>query len=370
MDLLQYLVSPLKDDESTYPAAAHGETSRDENASDAGDDVLDDLARALEDDAGEPDSTRPSSTQGKSLGKLGTLTDDLEDGEVFDDDSTKSLRKRGAKICFFTYHGLACKRQANDKCPNLHVIPQDGSCQKVNTHWINRGIHQKACGRSLCPWKNGRPEPKLKDPEKPGRDASRNRVGKSAIAGRPVSPAARKRKRQPHRDEPTGPNATTTALSYDDVDRDLDQEVVAKRTRVNYSDIYPSSPPFAARQIARPSSCVPVSQTAAEMGATCFFWLHGKCRRENCPMKHALNDPPKMVEPPPGYVHHRPCGLKWCPGDGEAKREKSKEHRAKREQPERYFDGAGKTSDDDAKVVTPELAKAGEQEPWFLEGFE
>ncbi|OQO08476.1 hypothetical protein B0A48_06346 [Cryoendolithus antarcticus] len=370
MDLLQYLVSPSKGVDSAHHAAVDQGDIRDASASDAEVDVLEDLAKALKDNPVGTDNPHPSSTHGKALGELGTLTDDLEDGEVFNNRSAKSLRKRGAKICFFTYHGLACKREAKDECANLHVVPEDGNCQEISTHWINRGVHEKACGLPLCPWRNGRHEPKLKDPEKSGRGASRDRARKSASAVRPVCPAARKRKRQPHRDEPTGPNATTTALSYDDVNGDLDRELVAKRTKVDYSDLYPNPPPFVAAQGARPSSCVPTNQIAEGTGATCFPWLHGKCRRKRCAMKHALKDPPKMVEPPPGYVHYRPCGLKWCPGDGEAKRERRQGDGRKCEHPERYFQGPGKQSDDGLEDIVPVEAKAGEQEAWFLEGFE
>ena len=28
-----------------------------------------------------------------------------------------------------------------------------------------------------------------------------------------------------------------------------------------------------------------------------------------------MTTPPSYVEPPPGYVHRRPCTLPWCPGD-------------------------------------------------------
>ncbi|KAK3697307.1 hypothetical protein LTR37_017540 [Vermiconidia calcicola] len=58
----------------------------------------------------------------------------------------------------------------------------------------------------------------------------------------------------------------------------------------------------------------PNSQDTNE-GQTCFFWYHGKCRRIRCSMRHELTDPPSMVQPPPGYVHRKQCGLQWCPGD-------------------------------------------------------
>ncbi|KAK6429829.1 hypothetical protein LTR95_014022 [Oleoguttula sp. CCFEE 5521] len=365
---MSYLVSPSKGVDSTYFAAAHGEVSPDTSGAHAKVDVLDGFVKALEDDPVGTDSPQPSSTSGKDFSKLGALSDDLEDGEVFDDGSATSLRKRGAKICFFTYHGLACKRQAKDKCPNMHVISEDGGRQKVNTHWINRGLHQKACGLPLCPWRDGRPDPVRRlitgSDDSPSRGSE---AGTKEDKVRPVSPAAETRKRRAHWDQPAVKTTIGLPLSYDDIDEDQNQEPVTKRTKVDYSDLYPIPPPAAVEEVAQSSSCVHVSQTAARTGATCFFWLHGKCRRETCPMKHALDDPPKMVEPPPGYVHHRPCGLKWCPGDGQAKKRRSRGDRARREQPERYFEDQGDTSDDIAEAIVPARE---EQETWFLKVFE
>ncbi|KAK3699199.1 hypothetical protein LTR37_016560 [Vermiconidia calcicola] len=55
--------------------------------------------------------------------------------------------------------------------------------------------------------------------------------------------------------------------------------------------------------------------TDANEGPTCFFWYHGTCRRAPCSMRHELTDPRSMVQPLPGFVRRKHCGLQWCPGD-------------------------------------------------------
>ncbi|OQO12953.1 hypothetical protein B0A48_02417 [Cryoendolithus antarcticus] len=363
MDLLQYLVSPSKSTDSSQPAAAHSKNTRDTSVCDDGGDALDALVVILENTSAEV-----------SHDKLDGQADDLEEGEVVGSQSSTLASNQCKKICFFAYHNIPCQRQAEGKCTNSHTVPEDAGSYRIHRlpTYASRKIHQEPCGLPLCRWKDGRPPRSQARKIAPLPDQARRQAKPvlRAIGERSAEPTTKKRKRITHRDEPTGQGARNMTLSYDDLDEELNQEPVTKRTRVDYSDFYPSSPPIAATQVARASSCVPVSQTAMVTGATCFFWLHGKCRRQTCSMKHALEDPPKMVEPPPGYVHHRPCGLKWCAGDGQAKKDRSKGDRARRQQPEWYFEGSRKTSDDDAEGVTPELVKAGEQEPWFLEGFE
>jgi len=80
-------------------------------------------------------------------------------------------------------------------------------------------------------------------------------------------------------------------------------------------------------------------------------------------MRHALFDPPTMVEPPPGYVHCQPCTLEWCPGDHVDKPKEPR--RSKKEGTQRYFEGTvggeGDVGDKDDEAS---------QSEWFPGGFE
>ena len=65
----------------------------------------------------------------------------------------------------------------------------------------------------------------------------------------------------------------------------------------------------------------------------CFFWYHGACNRtydarhqSGCHMKHELDDPRSMIQPPPGYGHRKPCGLEWCRGDAKESRDAAKRY--------------------------------------------
>jgi hypothetical protein len=143
-----------------------------------------------------------------------------------------------------------------------------------------------------------------------------------------------------------------------------------RRTAISYEDLYDDVP---AQQPSRSSTPeLPnqaTSKSSSEAIQTCFFWYHGTCKRardrQGCQLRHTLQDPPSMVVAPPRFVHHRPCGLAWCAGDGprQGKRVKTQ---ARGEQ-KRCFEIA--VSDGSPAHETGSEISAEEDE-CFLGGFE
>lgn len=73
-----------------------------------------------------------------------------------------------------------------------------------------------------------------------------------------------------------------------------------------------------------------------------------------------------MVEAPPRFVHHRPCELQWCAGDGPTHNGQRKKSKSGAEQ-KRYFE-VGVSDDGSARVgANQNVGKEGE---YFLTGFE
>ena len=113
---------------------------------------------------------------------------------------------------------------------------------------------------------------------------------------------------------------------------------------------------------------------------TCFFWYHGTCKRTQdahrnfqCSMRHELENPPGMVQPPPGYVHKEPCGLEWCPGDAGPSADGSSSY--SRNKPKRALPLLRDTGTSDAgkgggeEYASDDRAE-GERQDWYLNGFE
>ena len=76
--------------------------------------------------------------------------------------------------------------------------------------------------------------------------------------------------------------------------------------------------------------------------------LKSAAARRGCQLRHALLDPPQMVEAPPRFVHHRPCELQWCAGDGPTHNGQRKKSKSGAEQ-KRYFE-VGVSDDGSARV--------------------
>jgi hypothetical protein len=74
-------------------------------------------------------------------------------------------------------------------------------------------------------------------------------------------------------------------------------------------------------------------------------------------MRHELRDPPKMVKPPPGYVHREPCEREWCPGDAKAETEGD-------DCTKRYFESNEVESEDSSDD------EDGQGQDWYLTGFD
>ncbi|KAI7197854.1 hypothetical protein KC363_g11 [Hortaea werneckii] len=101
---------------------------------------------------------------------------------------------------------------------------------------------------------------------------------------------------------------------------------------------------------------------------------------------------PCMVQPPPGYVHARPCALPWCPGDSPAKtnqsREKGDSTKAKKSRPgkkrveyslyskrvDEQEERDVNADDDDIQDDVSETPSCGQElftdEDWYLTGFD
>ena len=150
-------------------------------------------------------------------------------------------------------------------------------------------MHKVPCGLELCPWTDVKWENKVKVSKEKGSvkwvkiTAGHLASAKAPIAVESISilKGIKRKTSNRHCDNPA-PRA-------------------AKRTKIDYEDKL---------------------QAGSTKEGTCFFWYHGRCGRSSdhrnnyqCDYKHYLTDPPAMVCPPSGYVHPRPCGLEWCPGD-------------------------------------------------------
>lgn len=202
------------------------------------------------------------------------------------------------KICSFWYHYGTCTRNsssatgADNPCIYKHFLNPDSSTIKLS--WVLSRWHKHPCGLELCHFKNG-PKRRKKDS---AQSTKRSSSGMSenvdttltAKTTRDIEEAVtsisktKRKRRYSHRDEPA--------------------PIPAERPKFDYDDEAGSN-----------SSC-------SQGEETCFFWYHGRCSRSldsrisyQCNYKHALTDPPSMVQPPPGYVHKSPCRLEWCPGD-------------------------------------------------------
>ncbi|KAI7476097.1 hypothetical protein KC351_g9651 [Hortaea werneckii] len=291
-----------------------------------------------------------------------------------DDHTPKAPSK---KMCFIWYHTGHCDRnperptKPGKLCPYLHSLTANEQDTKLS-HWP-KFLHRKPCGLPLCPLKDvtwQKTQPKDAKAQKgtcvAGSSAGCARASKkreldevttSTIAKRPrkdQAPAAKVRQRGKSRDDPLKSSARQTNMEYDEYEGE----------RVSSSE-----------------------------GVTCFFWYHGRCSRaadRGCDYLHCLTDPPSMVQPPPGYVHAKPCILPWCPGDSPAKtiqsNEKSESMKTKKgrpgkkrveyslyskrvdEQEQLDFEG-----DDDQSDVS-EAPSCGQElftgEDWYLKGFE
>lgn len=288
-------------------------------------------------------------------------------------------RGHSKKVCFVWYHTGHCDRnperptKPGKLCPHLHSLRANEPNTKLS-HWP-KFLHRKPCGLPLCPlkdvtWQKTLPKDTkaqkgtcVEGSSAAGTRASQKRTldddTTSAVAKRPrtdETPAAEVRKHGQCRGNPLKSSARRTDLEYDEYEHER----------------------------------VPPSE-----GVTCFFWYHGHCSRaatRGCDYPHCLTDPPSMVQPPPGYVHARPCILPWCPGDSPAKTNQSKEKsdstKAKKgrpvkrrveyslyskrvdEQEQRDVDA----EDDDDRDDVSEAPSCGQElftgEDWYLKGFE
>ena len=121
------------------------------------------------------------------------------------------------------------------------------------------------------------------------------------------------------------------------------------------------------------------SGKAQDTQQTCFFWYHGKCKRNKdqrrnsgCPMRHELENPPSMVQPPPGCVHKEPCVLEWCPGDAAKSANGSKRNFRKEKGKSRALNGSSDDCTDETGNLKEMMVTRGadDGEDWYLSGFE
>jgi hypothetical protein len=143
-----------------------------------------------------------------------------------------------------------------------------------------------------------------------------------------------------------------------------------KRTAISYEDLYddiPAQEPSRSSTPDRQDQAISKSNPAST--ETCFFWYHDTCKRsrdrQGCQLMHALQDPPSMVVAPPRFVHHRPCDLAWCAGDGPRKGQHVKTQ--VRGEQKRYFEIA---VSDGSPAHETGSETAVEEDECFLGGFE
>lgn len=174
--------------------------------------------------------------------------------------SRRHTHFQSQRLCFFWYNYHYCDRnpangtKPSRPCPHKHYLEEGQTNVKLSS--FSRSWHKGPCDLEFCPLREGTiREEKRKVPVR-------------------------------HQDEPTRAEPKRLKISYDE----------------DVTDV----------------------QAVDHSKATCFFWYHGRCARSldprqnyMCEHRHALTDPPSMVCPPPGYVHQKPCYLKWCPGDAE-----------------------------------------------------
>ena len=206
--------------------------------------------------------------------------------------------RRGSKLCFFWYHYQHCDRDptnnTNPDKPCSYIHSLDGVQPDVKIAHFPRWMHKGPCGLELCP---------LKDREWRPKDTSKGK-GKPAHEGKSVEV-----------DQVTSmrPNKATNKR----------KDVMQQKKRKAFGQ-HPDAPLSSA--LKRQELSYDDNATKADRDShgdeTCFFWYHDHSRRSQdprmnyqCKFRHGLTDPPSMVKPPPGYIHHKPCELELCPGD-------------------------------------------------------
>ncbi|KAK5136334.1 hypothetical protein LTR08_003707 [Meristemomyces frigidus] len=250
--------------------------------------------------------------------------------------SLEPLPTKSNKLCHHWYHRGQCYRDpANPTkpgklCPYDHHLPS-GNGPKPELSTVPAWVHKGPCGLELCPWKDREWEkdsPTAKD------------GGVAAAAEDTSSPDAAKtgkRKRNDFdedADEKTAtPKRTKTPKEAPAHPSPAALRTPNTRTRKRRPRRHPDDPRDTANgrsiisyaeeaedaQLHEPAMTSPAPAPSSSSNTTCFFWYHGNCKRSRemagCGLLHALTSPPTMVQPPPGYVHARACGLEWCPGD-------------------------------------------------------
>lgn len=189
---------------------------------------------------------------------------DYDEGETSDEHFIKD------KTCVYWYHGFCPKQRdatlgLGPPCDYKHALTEPPTMAQYPTNGLHGGI---ACGKEWCP------------------------VG-----------------RDPRKKQKPDPLLSPSHQHHQHLKED------EHSTR-------PSEPATSPPNTSQPATSTPAARTNPNADSTCFFWYHGNCARSldprsknGCVFRHALTDPPSMVQPPPGYVHRAPCGRDWCPGD-------------------------------------------------------
>ena len=229
------------------------------------------------------------------------------------------------ETCFFWYHGR-CSRSLgprnNYRCDYKHELTNPPTMVRPPPEYV----HYAPCGLEWCPGDGGKPTKAVKERIKSGSGSSCGPAKDRSIGNR----------------------------------------------RVERSDLEQGASVAGDKHEA--------SSNGQNAHQPCFFWYHGTCRRIQdarhnfkCTHKHELDNPPTMVQPPPGFVHKEPCALEWCPGDAsqqnnnigryiqdeEGEMEVAKEDRHK-------YEGSGGGSNGHPAVDESVL----EREERYLDGFE
>ncbi|TLD04561.1 hypothetical protein E2P81_ATG10403 [Venturia nashicola] len=243
------------------------------------------------------------------------------------------------------------------KTYHRHDTPVEGTSSATSS------IVQKACPAGPQESGTARSRRRKRNKQKQKQRRREEKQQQQSGANRSKKPAV------PAPSEPVSVKKARKLSKYQLFHPDRPKRNAGRRVPVSYEDLYddnvaqqaPLSLPGRRNQAASKSN--PASSQ------TCFFWYHGSCKRaqdrRGCNLRHALLDPPGMIEAPPGFVHPTTCELQWCAGDGNSKEQKAR--RVDFEEQKRYFEAAVLDDESDGESGSE---TAEDEMDFFLEGFD
>lgn len=251
-------------------------------------------------------------------------------------------------ICSSFFHFGSCRKDPKGStydgsvkiCKLVHSLGPETETlkvQKVPKHW-----HKKPCGLTKCP-QSGEKRKRSQSAKKAahGFDGAQSEPGNFAlvsytmpedviqaqVAALVTAQAISGQSNEPQRMEANSAAHLKASDVIGKANGLLDGHKNKARKRKRIDEIIGEPVTLATTTTAVPKAS-PI-KTKQHAGEVCFFWYHGSCKRGRwCSMLHKMTDPPSFVQPPPGYMHHVPCGLEWCPGDKRRECEHEHEHLA------------------------------------------